>query len=187
MFEGRVVQTYSAYSLLSIRRCTTRSKSNIHGYHYIRNLLSSCCMRGKISTQSVRLTSGDRIHAYSQPESMTVLISWHPRLIGNMIPFEVYLYITMALLWSWSSLGQRKIFPTHHWLYLTMSCLFLPLFWTISDYKKYNPSLWLVYPIITMSPILDGANGREYGDMRDYTGPTLFQPHQARHAIRDAH
>ncbi|BDD59120.1 hypothetical protein MAP00_004357 [Monascus purpureus] len=38
-----------------------------------------------------------------------------------------------------------------------------------------------------MSPILDGANGREYGDMRDYIGPTLFQPHQARHAIRDAH
>ena len=27
----------------------------------------------------------------------------------------------------------------------------------------------------------------KYGDMRDYVGPNLFQPHQARKAIRDAH
>ena len=26
-----------------------------------------------------------------------------------------------------------------------------------------------------------------FGDMRDYVGPNLFQPHQARKAIRDAH
>lgn len=48
-----------------------------------------------------------------------------------------------------------------------------------------------------MSPILNanttngspsGVNGHnKYGDMRDYMGPSLFQPHQARQGIRDAH
>jgi 4-hydroxy-2-oxoheptanedioate aldolase len=33
----------------------------------------------------------------------------------------------------------------------------------------------------------NGANGQKYGDMRDYMGPSLFQPHRARQAIRDAH
>lgn len=31
------------------------------------------------------------------------------------------------------------------------------------------------------------VNGHKYGDMRDYMGPSLFQPHRARQAIRDAH
>lgn len=31
----------------------------------------------------------------------------------------------------------------------------------------------------------DGPN--RHGDMRDYMGPNLFQPHRARQAIRDAH
>lgn len=123
MFEGWVVQAYSAYSLLSICLCITRSTSNIHGYHCITNLLGSCCMRGKISTPEPAsnryVRHGDRIRAYGQPESMTVLISWHLRLIGKLILPKEYLFITMALLWSWSSLGQRKIFPT-----LTTDCTY---------------------------------------------------------------
>ena len=37
----------------------------------------------------------------------------------------------------------------------------------------------------TMATADDGKP--KYGDMRDYAGPNLFQPHQARKAIRDAH
>lgn len=40
-----------------------------------------------------------------------------------------------------------------------------------------------------MSPTsnANGSDGQRYGDMRDYMGPSLFQPHRARQAIRDAH
>jgi len=31
------------------------------------------------------------------------------------------------------------------------------------------------------------GDAAKFGDMRDYMGPSLFQPHQARKAIRDAH
>ncbi|KAI9714699.1 MAG: hypothetical protein M1828_001128 [Chrysothrix sp. TS-e1954] len=33
----------------------------------------------------------------------------------------------------------------------------------------------------------NGTEDRKFGDMRDYMGPNLFQPHLARQAIRDAH
>ena len=40
-----------------------------------------------------------------------------------------------------------------------------------------------------MSPTSNsnGSYGPKFGDMRDYMGPSLFQPHRARQAIRDAH
>ena len=40
---------------------------------------------------------------------------------------------------------------------------------------------------MSLTSSINGSVGQKFGDMRDYMGPTLFQPHRARQAIRDAH
>ena len=35
--------------------------------------------------------------------------------------------------------------------------------------------------------VTNGVEKQQHGDMRDYAAPSLFQPHLARQAIRDAH